>query len=391
MLLRKAAADVEAGLARQAVVALIGPRQSGKTTLALAMGSARDALYLDLEDIDDRNKLASPSLFFEAASDRLIILDEIHRMPGLFEVLRGVVDKARRKGQGKGRFLVLGSAAVELLRQTETLAGRIAYVELTPFLATEVALDRPSQDRLWLRGGFPESFLAVDDAESFVLRKDFIRTYLERDVPMFGPRIPAVTMERLWTMLAHNQGTLLNASIFARSLDVSAQSITRYINLLCDLMLVRRLPTLLANTGKRLAKSPKIYVRDSGLVHALLGLSTAVQLSGHPVAGLSWEGFAMETLLNASGERLRASFCRTAAGAEVDLVVELPGGKVWAIEIKRGASAKPGRGFYEAVRDIRPERAFVVHAGHDRYPIAQNVEGIGLLSMAKEIAAAKLM
>lgn len=380
--------SIEAALDRQAAVALIGPRQVGKTTLALAIGERRNALYLDLEDRDDRNKLSHPALFLEAAEDRLVILDEIHRMPEIFETLRGVIDRGRRKGKGKGRFLILGSAAIDLLRQSETLAGRIAYIDMSTLTAAEIEDSRAARDRLWLRGGFPDAYLARNDSESLALRKDFIRTYLERDVPMFGPRIPSATMERLWTMLAHHQGTMLNASQIARGLDISTQSVTRYIDLLCDLLLVRRLPPLHANVGKRLVKSPKVYVRDSGLVHALLGLETLHQLSGHPVVGQSWEGFVLETLLAATPWRSQASFYRTSAGAEVDLVLENAEGRRWAIEIKRGLSAKPGRGFYQAVEDLRPDRAYVVHAGDDRYPIAEGVEAIGIRALVSELSNA---
>lgn len=384
MIERDIAKSVEDALSRQAAVALIGPRQVGKTTLALALGEKRGALYLDLEDRDDRNRLANARLFLESAEDRLVILDEIHRMPEIFDTLRGVIDRGRRKGKGKGRFLILGSAAVDLLRQSETLAGRIAYIDMTPLTACEVADNRAARDRLWLRGGFPDAFLADSDAQSLALRKDFIRTYLERDVPMFGPRVPAATMERLWTMLAHSQGTMLNAAQLGRGLDISTQSTTRYIDLLCDLMLVRRLPPLHANVGKRLVKSPKVYVRDSGLVHALLGLENLTQLSGHPVVGPSWEGFVVETLLAASPWRANASFYRTAAGAEVDLVIEHKDGRRWIVEIKRGLSAKLARGFHQAYRDLAPERAFAVHAADDRYPIAEGIEAIGICELARE-------
>jgi predicted AAA+ superfamily ATPase len=378
---------VEAALARQAAVALVGPRQVGKTTLALAMGQRQNALYLDLEDRDDRTRLSNPSLFFESVEDRLVILDEIHRMPEIFETLRGVIDKGRRKGKGKGRFLILGSAAIHLMRQSETLAGRIAYVEMSTLTAAEIEDSRAARDRLWLRGGFPDAFLARSDAESLALRKDFIRTYLERDVPMFGPRIPATTMDRLWTMLSHNQGALLNASQIARSLEISTQSIIRYIDLLCDLLLVRRLPPLYVNIGKRLVKSPKVYVRDSGLVHALLGIETLTQLSGHPVLGRSWEGFVVETLLAAAPWRANASFYRTSAGAEIDLVIDHKDGCRWVIEIKRGLSAKLERGFYQACEDLQPDRAFAVHAGDDRYPLAKGVEAISIRELVKEFEA----
>ena len=307
-------------------------------------------------------------------------------MPELFATLRGIIDRGRRKGKGIGRFLILGSASIDLLRQSgETLAGRIAYIDMAPFSALEVEDARPARERLWLRGGFPQSYLASSDQDSLALRRDFIRTYLERAVAMFGPRIPATALERLWTMLAHRQGTTLNASALARALEISAQSVTRYIDLLCDLLLVRRLTPLLANVGKRLVKAPKVYVRDSGLVHALLGIASLEQLAGHPVVGESWEGYVLETLLSAQPALAQPSFYRTSAGAEIDLVLDYPDGERWAIEIKRSLSAKVGRGFHLAREDIKPTRAFVVHAGDDRYPLAQGVEGIGVRELAQAL------
>lgn len=379
--------EVEKALSRQAAVALIGPRQVGKTTLALEVGRTRDTLYLDLEDAEDRARLINPVLYFENVEDRLVILDEIHRMPELFPALRGIIDKGRRKGKGKGRFLVLGSASLDLLRQSgESLAGRIAYVDLTPLTVPEIAGERRDRERLWLRGGFPDSYLAASDAESLELRKDFIRTYLERDVPMFGPRVPATTMERLWTMLAHRQGTILNASQLARTLEISTQSVTRYIDLLCELLLVRRLPPFHKNVGKRLVKSPKVFVRDSGLVHALLGIETLEELAGHPVVGLSWEGFVLENLLSFLPWRSSACFYRTSAGAEIDLVIEHNDGSLWAIEIKRGLSARVEKGFHIACEDIKPQKAFVVHAGEDRFPISEKLEAISVGELAAELA-----
>jgi predicted AAA+ superfamily ATPase len=388
MIPRLVTTQVEDALARQAAVALIGPRQVGKTTLAVELGASRDALYLDLEDPDDRQRLANPVLFLENAEDRLVILDEIHRVPELFQSLRGVIDRGRRTGKGKGRFLILGSASLDLLRQSgETLAGRVAFIQLGPFSPLEIEDTRPARERLWLRGGFPDSTLASSDRESLAWRKDFILTYLERDVPIFGPRIPATTLERLWTMLAHRQGTLLNASELARALEVSTQSVTRYIDLLCDLLLVRRVAPFHANIGKRLVKSPKVYVRDSGLVHALLGIETLEQLAGHPVVGRSWEGFVLENLLSVLPWRSSAFFYRTSSGAEIDLVLEHASGALWAIEVKRGLAAKIERGFHAAREDLQPERAFLVHAGEDRYPVSANLEAISLRGMMDELRA----
>ena len=386
MIPRLAINDITKALNRQAAVALIGPRQAGKTTLALEIAQQRDAVYLDLEDRDDRRRLAEPGMFLDGLEDRLVILDEIHRTPELFQTLRGVIDRGRRRGKGLGRFLVLGSASVDLLRQTgESLAGRIAYLDLGPFSVLELDNNRDVRERLWLRGGFPDSYLAATEGDSLAWRKDFVRTYLERDIATFGPRVPAATLERLWTMLAHNQGATLNASALAQALEVSAQSVTRYIDLLVDLLLLRRLPPLRTNVGKRLVKSPKIYVRDSGLVHALLGVPSMVTLAGHPVMGRSWEGFVVETLLSVLPWPAMASFYRTSAGAEIDLVIEHPSEETWAIEIKRSLAAKVSRGFHNALEDIRPTRAIVVHAGEDRFPVARNVEGIGVHELAAEL------
>ncbi len=385
MIDRRVKEQVREALGRQAAVALIGPRQVGKTTLAYAFTGERDALYLDLEDRNDRQKLSDPALFLDQYEDRLVILDEIHRAPELFQSLRGIIDKGRRKGKRTGRFLILGSASTDLLKQSgESLAGRIEYVELQPLDVTEVGAADNAVNRLWIRGGFPDSYLAKTGRDSFRLRKDFIRTYLQRDVPQFGPRIPAETLERLWRMLSHGQGTLLNASNLAAALSLSAPTVTRYIALLVDLLLVRQLRPFHANVRKRLVKSPRVYVRDSGLVHALLDIEDYNQLSGHPVVGASWEGFVIENLLSVVKDRSLASFYRTSAGAEVDLVLEFPGlSEIWAIEIKRALSAKPKKGFYHACEDIQPDRSFVVYAGDERYPIAEGVEAIGLAELSQ--------
>ncbi|MBX5463864.1 MAG: ATP-binding protein [Steroidobacteraceae bacterium] len=388
MLKRRCQAAVESALARQAAVALIGPRQAGKTTLALMIAETRPSIYLDLESAQDRAKLSDPELYFAQHPDELIILDEIHRAPDIFQTLRVVIDRSRRKGKRTGLFLLLGSAAIDLLRQSgETLAGRIEYVDMGPLDALEVNADSAAQEQLWLRGGFPDSYLAASDEDSFRLRQSFIRTYLERDVPQFGPRIPSETLQRLWTMLAHNQSGLLNASRLATSLELSSPTVTRYIDLLVDLLLVRRLPPFHANAGKRLVKSPKVYVRDSGLVHALLGLRTFDDLLGHPVSGASWEGFVLESLLSAAPSSATASFYRTTAGAEMDLVLEL-GGRAgrWAIEIKRGLAPTLTKGFHMARKDLAPTKTFVVYSGTERYPLAEGVEAIGHVALAQELA-----
>lgn len=385
MIARGVSLRIREALGRQAAVALLGPRQVGKTTLALEIARETGAHYLDLQKPADRARLSDPVGYLSRLQDRLVILDEIHQVPGLFPVLRGLIDEGRRLGRRTGRFLILGSASTELLRQSgETLAGRIAYLELGPLNLAEIGAD-PGES-LWVRGGFPESFLAADDRSSFAWREDFIRAYLERDIPQFGSRTPAETLRRFWTMLAHAQGGLHNAARLAAGLEVSAQSVTRYTDLLVDLFLVRRLQPYLANVGKRLVKSPKVYLRDSGLVHALLNLSSREELLGHPVVGGSWEGWVLENLLAAAPERTVPGFYRTSGGAEIDLVLEFPGGHRWAIEIKRSPDARPSRGFHEGCRDLEPARRWLVHSGTGRHPLPDGVEAIGLAELLRELA-----
>ena len=379
---------VLARLSQFPAVALLGPRQAGKTTLAEQIAAGRPSVYLDLENPADREKLADAELYLSGHEDKLVILDEVQRAPELFQTLRGLIDAGRRRGRTAGRFLLLGSASIDLLRQSgESLAGRIAYVELGPFNALEI--DGAMRERLWIRGGFPDSFLADSDPASAIWRRNFIRTYLERDIPQLGPRVPAETLRRFWTMLAHLQGGMLNAAQLARGLSVDGKTIARYLDLLVDLLLVRRLPPFHANVGKRLVRSPKVYVRDSGIVHALLGLDDREAVLGHPVVGGSWEGFVLENLLNAAPERANASFYRTAAGAEIDLVLEMPGGKLWAVEIKRGLAPTLDKGFHHAREDLAPERCFIVYSGEERYPKAEGIEAIGLRELMSLVAGAE--
>jgi uncharacterized protein len=362
-------------------IALLGPRQVGKTTLAQEIGDTRPSIYLDLESSADRAKLVDPEAYLASHENELVILDEVHRVPELFQSLRGLIDRGRRKGKKAGRFLLLGSASVDLLQQSgESLAGRISYLELGPFDALEVPV--PNLETLWSRGGFPSSFLASSDAASFRWRQNFIRTYLERDIPQFGPRLPAETLRRLWTMLAHNQSELLNTANLARALAVDNKTVARYLDLLVDLLLVRRLQPWHSNAGKRLVKSPKVYVRDSGIVHALLRLPTREDVLGHPVVGGSWEGFVIESLLAAAPEGTDASFYRTSAGAEIDLLLTLPGGILWAIEIKRSSAPKVERGFHQACLDLKPTKSFVVYGGRERFPLNAETEAIGLAELA---------
>jgi hypothetical protein len=376
-------------LANVPAVVLLGPRQAGKTTLALALAEERDALYLDLESEQDRAKLAEPELYLADRLDRLVILDEIHRTPGLFPVLRGLIDRARRGGRRSGLYLLLGSASLDLLQQSgETLAGRVSYLELHPFDVLEVGDTTADRDRLWLRGGFPDSFLASGDAESLRWRLDFIRSYLERDIPQFGPRIPAERLRRFWTMLAHHQGGMLNIAQLARNLGVDPKTAAAYIDLLADLLLVRRLPAWHANVGKRLVKSPKVYVRDSGLVHALLGIGDKEAVLSHPVVGASWEGFAVEQLLAAAPEGVQGHFYRTSGGAEIDLLLSFPGGRLWAVEVKRSLTPRPEKGFHSACADLEPEGRFVVYPGAEAYPVGNNVRAVPLPELTRTLAEA---
>lgn len=363
-------------------VALIGPRQVGKTTLALAFAEERQSIYLDLESDADRAKLSEPELYLEQHTDKLVILDEVHRLPNLFQNLRGLIDRGRRAGRRWGQFLLLGSASIDLLKQSgETLAGRIAYLEMHPIDGLEVA--EKDINPLWVRGGFPDSFLAANDRASSRWRQDFIRTYLERDIPQFGPRIPAETLRRFWTMLAHHQSGLLNAAELARALGVDGKTVASYLDLLVDLLLVRRLEPWHSNAGKRLVKSPRIYVRDSGIAHTLLGLTNQEQVLGHPVAGASWEGFVIETLSAAAPYGTQMNFYRTASGAEIDLLITPPGERPWAIEIKRSLAPKLEKGFYLACEAINPERRMVIYPGTEVYPLNEQVDAMPLPAAGK--------
>lgn len=367
-------------LARAPAVVLLGPRQIGKTTLAKKLAeNEKGAIYLDLEKAADLRRLEDAGAFLRSQPGRLVIIDEVHRLPNLFAELRGIIDERRAGGIRTGQFLLLGSASLDLVQHaSETLAGRVIYLDLAPIAVDEARGTGVGADTLWLRGGFPESLIAADDAESFEWRRNFIRSYLERDVPMFAPRMPSNTIGRLWTMLANAQGSLLNSARLAQGLGVSAPMINRYIDLLVDLMLVRRLQPWSGNLNKRLVRSPKVYVRDSGVVHALLELETLDQLLGHPVVGPSWEGFVIETLIDAAGPRRAPMFYRTQDGAEIDLLFERAGKIEMALEIKRSTAPKVERGFFLACDDLQIERRFVVYSGQEGYPISHGATVLSL-------------
>ena len=378
-------ASLREDLASTPAVALLGPRQAGKTTVAHELAQQSDNVYLDLESELDRAKLASPELYLAERLDRLVVLDEVHRVPGLFPVLRGLIDRARRSGRRSGLYLLLGSASLDLLQQAgESLAGRIAYRELTPFNVQE--LPEAEHTRLWVRGGFPESYLARTPAASLRWRQDFIRTSVERDIPLFGGRVGSEALRRLWGMLAHQQGALVNASVLARSLALDMRTVNRYLDLLVEMFLVRRLEPWHANLGKRLTKSPKLYVRDSGLLLALLGLPDEEALLGHPAVGASWEGFVLENLITAAGTSASAHFYRTSGGAEVDLLLNWPSGECWAIEVKRSLAPKVERGFHSACEDLQPTRKLVIYPGDEPFPLGHGVQAMPLATLCHELA-----
>jgi len=345
-------------------VAILGSRQVGKSTLAKRIISEiPDSLYLDLEDPRDFNKLNDPMAFFQANKDHLICIDEVQRFPDIFQIFRSYLDQNNRPGQ----LLLLGSASKELIRQSsESLAGRISYIEIAPFDANEV--DQLKQ--LWLQGGYPNSYL--NDTEiSFDWRLNYIRTFLEMDIPALGIKIPAETLRRFWTMLAHLNGSLLNSAKLASSMGVSAPTIKKYLDILEGTFVIRQLKPFYSNTKKRLIKSPKIYIRDSGLIHCLLGIESYNDLLGHPVIGSSYESFVIESLLQ-KFPRYDPSFYRSSSGAEVDLVLERGNHKI-AIEIKSSSSPTLTQGFFEAQKIIQPEKSFVIAPVDKAYPLKQNI------------------
>lgn len=353
------------------VIAILGPRQCGKSTLAKTLlATLSNTLYLDLERPSDSNKLTDAEAFFSFNRDKLICLDEIQRIPEVFPILRVITDENRRNGQ----FIVLGSASPDLLRQSsETLAGRIAYLELTPFLIPEIMekTDTTAMRKLWLRGGFPRSYLAGEERESLEWRLDFIRTFLERDIPSLGFKIPAGNIERFWKMCAHIHGQLLNRSKLGESLGISHHTVQTYVDLLSQLFILRVLPPLEANLKKRLIKSPKVYIRDSGLLHALLRIEEQNDLLGHPVYGASWEGFALENILSATSN-WEPFFYRTASGTEIDLVLEKNKQRI-AVEFKASTSPSVTQGFWSALDDLNCREAWVIAPVEAAYPIKENV------------------
>ncbi len=390
MIISRASAlfEVQQALEDNSAAVLLGPRQVGKTTLARTIAERFEgSTYLDLERDADLRKLHDAGAYLASTAGKLTIIDEVHRAPHLFAELRGQIDDRRRAGYRTGQFLLLGSASLDLVQKSaESLAGRVTYVELAPIGPSESANADIGVDQNWLRGGFPDSLLERNDAASLRWRSNFIRSYLERDVPMFAPRMPAAMIGRLWTMLAHSQGSMLNSSRLARALEVTSPMVGRYIDILVDLLLVRRLHPWSGNLGKRLVKAPKTYIRDAGLVHALLDIVTLDDLLGHPVAGESWEGFVIEALIAAAGPHAMTSYYRTADGTEIDLVIERGGRVAFAIEIKRSNAPKVDKGFYLGANDIGAARRIVVTPGGERYPLRDGAEVMPLLMALEEVA-----
>ena len=368
-------------------VALLGPRQVGKTTLAFTLVDEADAVYLDLEDPEDLLKLSDPLAFLSQYHDRLVIIDEIQRSPDLFMVLRGLIDKRRRAGDKTNHYLLLGSASMDLLRQSsESLAGRISYLEMSGLVVPELPdAKKTTINRLWLRGGFPESYLATSDAKAMTWLDNLARTYLERDLPQLGFRVSATRMRRLWTMLAHLQGEPVNFSKLAANLDVDSKTVASYIDILVDLLLVRRLEPWHSNVKKRLVKSPYFYIRDSGLLHALLGINSHEDLLGNPILGKSWEGFVIENILALLPNNVESYFYRTAAGAEIDLLLRFSATEIWAIEIKTGHAPKISKGFHIASEDVGAIRKFVVYGGEDEFPVSNDTTMISLEKLLNQI------
>lgn len=370
-------------------VCILGPRQIGKTTLAheVPISLGMESVYLDLEDIEDVRKLDEPKFYFEVNKDKLIILDEVQRVPEVFAVLRGVIDRRRREGKENASFLILGSASFDLLKQSsESLAGRIAYAYLGGINLMEInSANELDLKDVWLRGGFPKSLTASSDAASFRWRQNFITTYLERELPALGVQIPASNMRKLWSMLAEFQGSILNYANFANKMDVSQPTVKKYIDILEDLMLVRRLMSWTDNRSKRLIKSPKVYVRDTGLLHALLKIKDINTLLGFEGVGASWESFVIESIISVLPQDATPYFYRTRAGAEVDLVIDF-GNKVVAIEIKKALAPKVSKGFCIAAEDIAAAEKYVVYLGEEDYRIGEDLEVVSVKSMMTKVS-----
>ncbi len=386
MLRRRITEKLQSTIAQVPAVALLGARQVGKTTLAKNIAKDINSIYLDLEAPEDLLKLSDPASFLSAHADKLVILDEIQRSPELFPVLRGLIDKNREQGRRAGQFLLLGSASMDLMRQSsESLAGRISYIEMSGLNVAEIVGNQAGRQNLWLRGGFPDSYLAADDDLAMDWLENLVRTYLERDVPQLGIRVPAARLRRLWTMLAHLQGETVNYSKLASNLEVDAKTVNNYIDILTDLLLVRRLEPWHTNVKKRLVKSPRYYVRDSGILHRLLGINCYDALLSNPVLGKSWEGFVVENIHSVLPSRAETYFYRTAAGAEIDLVITMPSSETWAVEIKHGVAPKFGKHYSQTCDDVGAAHKYILYGGDDEFPVGNDVKMISLAALMEKL------
>ena len=374
-------------MSRFPAVALLGARQVGKTTLASKVAKSINALYLDLEIKEDRILLQDTARFFELHSDKTIILDEIQRTPDLFMELRGVIDRNIAKGREAGQFVILGSASMELLKQSsESLAGRIHFLEMSGLNVLETGCSKGIIENLWLRGGFPKSYLAIDSEMQIDFLEDLIRTYLETDLPQFGFTIPAERLRRLWTMLAHLQGETINYSKLATNLEMEPKSVTYYIDILTRMLLVRRLNPWHENVKKRLIKSPRYYVRDSGILHRLLDINNYQKLLSNPELSKSWEGFVIENIHSVLPHYTKTYFYRTAVGAEIDLVIKMPNSEIWAIEIKYGSAPKFNKHFNRTCDDVGATHKYVVYGGDEESPVGNDIWMISLPKIMEKIS-----
>ena len=381
---------LEKAITQTPAVVLLGSRQVGKTTLAKMVREERSSIYLDLGTPEDVLKLSNPSDYLTDHGDKLIILDEIQRVPNLFMVLRSLIDKNKERGHKHGQFLLLGSASPDLLRQSsESLAGRISYIEMGGFNVLETKADSDNPERLWLRGGFPDSYLAPSDDSAMDWLEDLIRTYLERDVPQISFKGSASELRRLWIMLAHLQGQVVNVSKLASSLEVQQAAINHYIDILVDLLLARRLQPWYINVKKRLVKSPRCYIRDSGIQHRLLGIDTCEALLSYPALGKSWEGFVIENIHSVLPRRAETYFYYTAAGAEIDLVIKFSFSEIWAVEIKYSeynVASKLSKHYNRACEDVGATKKYIVYGGNDEFSIGDDVVVISLSKLMQKLA-----
>lgn len=393
MIPRSCSPKIQKALESMPVVAILGSRQVGKTTLALALSKklGKKSSYFDLESDLDYNKFTDAEAFLKRFSDELVIIDEVQRKPDLFRVLRCLVDERKRNGEKSCQFLLLGSASRDLFQfSSESLAERIRYIELTPFTINEVKSATQEEfdlEKIWFRGGYPDSYLAIDEEESWEWRNDFIATYIERDIPSMGVGVSPTHLKRFWKMLAHYNGNQVVYSELGRSLELSHTTIKNYLDVLTDFYMVRQLNPWSGNIKKRLVKSPKIYLRDTGILHNLLQVSSMNNLLSHPAIGASWESFVIENIIRELDNRWEYFYYRTATQVEIDLILHTPNQEVWAIEIKRARAPKLSRGFYEACEDVGATHRWVITANDDRYPLPKNIEVIGIVEFLSLLKA----